>query len=47
MLAELEANTLVATIGYVETETPVDTLADTCRGGGRDCWRDTEEVKAK
>ena len=33
-------------MGYVETEAPVDTLADTCRGGGRDCWGDTEEVKA-
>ena len=43
----MEAQTLGATFAYVKPETPLDTLADTCRGGGRDYWGDTEEVKAK
>ena len=47
MVAEREAKTIGATLGYVEPEAPVDTLTDTCRRGGRDCWRDIEEVKAK
>ena len=47
MVAEREAKTIGATLGYVEPEAPVDTLTDTCRLGGRDCWRDIEEVKAK
>ena len=42
----MKANTLGATLGYVEPEGPVDKLADTCRGGDRDFWRDTEEVNA-
>ena len=45
MVSELEPNTLGATLGPVEPKLPVETLADTCRGGGRDCSRDTEEVK--
>ena len=47
MVAEREAKTIGATLGYVEPEAPVDTLTDTCRLRGRDCWRDIEEVKAK
>ena len=49
MEAELEADTLGTTLGYVKPESPLDTAADFCRGGGggQDCWRDTEEVKAK
>ena len=43
----MEAETLGATLGYVKPESPLDTPADTCRGGGQDCWRDTEEVKTK
>ena len=43
----MEAETLGATLGYVKPESPLDTPADTCRGGGQDCCRDTEEVKAK
>ena len=42
----MAAETLGATLGYVEPEAPINTLADTCRGGGRDCWGDTEELKA-
>ena len=37
VVAELEAETLGATLGYVEPEAPVDTLADIWRGGDRDC----------
>ena len=33
----LKADTVVDTLGYVEPEAPVDTLADIWRGGGRDC----------
>ena len=47
MVAEKKAKTIVATLGYVEPEAPVDTLTDPCTGGGRDCWRHIEEVKAK
>ena len=47
MEAELQTDTLGTTLGYVKPESPLDTPADTCRGGGQDCWRDTEEVKAK
>ena len=47
MVAELEAEALGATLGYVEPEAPVDTLADIWRGGGLDCYRDTTELKAK
>jgi len=43
----LEAKTLGATSGYLETKAPVDTLADTCRGGDPHRWQETEEVKAK
>ena len=42
----MEAETVGATLGDVEPEIPVDPLADTCIGGGRDCWEDTEDVKA-
>ena len=37
VVAELEAETLGATLGYVKPQPPVDTLADIWRGGGRDC----------
>ena len=37
VVAEMEAETLGATLGYVEPKAPVDTLADIWRGGGRDC----------
>ena len=37
VVAEMEAETLGATLGNVEPEAPVDTLADIWRGGGRDC----------
>ena len=47
MVAERKAKTIGATLGYVEPEALVDTLTDTCRHGGRDCWRDIKEVKAK
>ena len=47
MVAEVKAETLSSTLGLVEPEAPVDTLADTGRGGGRVCWQNTEEVKAK
>ena len=47
MVAELEAETPGATLAYVETEAPVKTLADNCRGDGRDRWCDIKEVKAK
>ena len=32
VVAELEAETLGATLGYVQLVAPVYTLADTCRG---------------
>ena len=47
MVAEVKAATLSSTFSLVEPEAPFDTLADAGRGGGRVCWRDTEEVKAK
>ena len=47
VVAELEGEALGATLGYLEPEAPVDTLGDIWRGSGRDCWRDTKEVKAK
>ena len=47
MVAELEAETLCVTMGYVEPEALVATIGDICRGDGRDCSCDTEEVKAR
>ena len=47
MVAEREAKTIGATLGYVQLEAPLDTLTDTCRRGGRDSWRDIVEVKPK
>ena len=47
MVAELQAETPGATLAYVETEAPVKTLADNCRGNGRNRWCDIKEVKAK
>ena len=47
MVAELEAETPGTSLAHVETEAPVKTLADNCRGNGRDCCRDIKEVKAK
>ena len=41
VVAELVAFNLCATLGYVEPEAPVDTLADICRGGSLDCCSDT------
>ena len=47
MVAELQAKRLSATLAYVETDAPVKTLADNCRGNGRNRWCDIKEVKAK
>ena len=47
MVAEREAKTIGATLGYVQPEAPLDTLTDTYRRGGRDSCRDIEEVKRK
>ena len=47
MVAKLEDNTLGATFCPVQPQAPVETLTDTCRGGGQNCSRDTEEVKVK
>jgi len=35
LVAEMEAETLAPHWAMWSTESPVDTLADTCRGGGR------------
>ena len=43
----MEEETLGTTLGYVKPGSPLDTPADTCKGGGQDCWGDTEEVKTK
>ena len=37
VVAELDAETLGAILGYVKSQPPVDTVADIGRGGGRDC----------
>ena len=47
MVAKITAETLGATMGYVESELPDDTLANIWRGGGRESLRDTKEVKGK
>ena len=47
MVAEMQAKTLGTTLAYVETDAPVKTLADNCRGNGRNRWCDIKEVKAK
>ena len=47
MVAELQAETPGATLAYVQTYAPVKTLADNCRGNGRDRWCNIKEVKAK
>ena len=47
MVAEREAKTIGATLGYVQPEAPLDTLTHICRRGGRVSWRDVEEVKRK
>ena len=38
----MEAETFSSTLGFGEPEAPVDTLADTGRGGGRVCWQDKQ-----
>ena len=47
MVAEMQAKTLGTTLAYVETDAQVKTLADNCRGNGRNRWCDIKEVKAK